>query len=162
MLEYWKPPTREEAKAIVCSENGAGLLDLKKLKFDWIRNVKPINDCVIADIDGDGSQEVILAKQDGYLLIYDETGKLIKSVLIGEQVRSIAAVPSGDGRQIVVAALPKRLVSFSLDLAEWITIAPGEYQRLAVTGKDGLLLAFGDEAVIDALRLLPASVRIRE
>lgn len=162
MLEYWKPPTREEAKAIVCSENGVGLLDLKKLKFDWMQNVKPINDCMVADIDGDGSQEVILAKQDGYLLIYDDAGKLVKSVLIGEQVRSIGAVSSGDGRQIVVAALPKRLVRFSPDLAEWVTIAPGEYQRLAVTGRDSLLLAFGDEAVIDALRLLPASVRIRE
>ncbi|MFC1716792.1 hypothetical protein ACFL6S_24200 [Candidatus Poribacteria bacterium] len=69
MLEYWKPPTREEAKAIVCSENGFGLLDLKKLNFDWIHNVKPINNCVVADIDGDGRQEIILAKQDGYLLI---------------------------------------------------------------------------------------------
>jgi hypothetical protein len=154
MLEYWKPPTSEEAKAIVCSENGVGLLDLKKLKFDWMQNVKPINDCMIADIDGNGSQEVILAKQDGYLLIYDEAGKLIESVLIGEQVRSIAAVPSGGGRQIVVAALPKRLVRFSPDMADWSTIAQGEYQRLAVTGRGSLLLAFGDEAAIDALRLL--------
>ena len=65
LLRYWKPPTREEAKAIICSENGVGLFDLKKLDFDWVHNVKPINGCVIADIDGDGRQEIILAKQDG-------------------------------------------------------------------------------------------------
>jgi len=79
MLEYWNPPTQEEAKAIVCSESGIGLLDLKEINFDWLLNVKPINDCVIADIDGDGSQEVVLAKQDGYVLVYSETGELINS-----------------------------------------------------------------------------------
>ncbi|MFC1713203.1 hypothetical protein ACFL6S_06030 [Candidatus Poribacteria bacterium] len=153
IFEYWKPPTQEEAKAIVCSENGVGLLDLKKLDFDWMHNVKPINDCVVADIDGDGRQEVILAKQDGYLLIYSEAGKLIKSVLMGEQVRAVAIVSSDDGRQVVVAALPGRLVRLNPNLTEWATIAEGEYRRLAVLDEDNLLLAFRDGAVIDALRL---------
>jgi hypothetical protein len=129
------------------------LLDLKKLNFDWLLNVKPINDCVIADIDGDGRQEVILAKQDGYVLIYSETGKLIESVLVGEQVRAIAAISSDDGGKTIVAALPGRLVRFSPDLTEWATIAAAEYHRLAVLDRDDLLLAFGDGAIIDAFRL---------
>ncbi len=153
MLEYWKPPTRAEAKAIVCSENGVGLLDLKKLDFDWVHNVKPINNCVVADIDGDGRQEVILAKQDGYLLIYNEAGKLIRSVLMGEQVRAVAIVSWDNGRQAIVAALPGRLARLNPDLTEWTTISEGEYQRLAVPDRDGLFLAFGDGAIIDALRL---------
>ena len=153
MLEYWKPPTRAEAKAIVCSENGVGLLDLKKLDFDWTHNVKPINDCLVADIDGDGRQEVILAKQDGYLLIYSEAGKLIRSVLMGEQVRSVAIVSSDDHKQVVVAALPGRLVRLNPGLTEWATIAGGEYRRLAVPDDDNLLLAFRNGAAIDAFRL---------
>ena len=118
-----------------------------------MHNVKSINNCVIADIDGDGRQEVILAKQDGYLLIYSEAGKLIRSVLMGEQVRAAAIVSSDDGRQVVVSALPRRLARLNLDLTEWATIAEGEYRRLAVPDRHGLLLAFGDGAVIDALRL---------
>jgi len=153
MLEYWNPPTRDEAKAIICSENGIGLIHLKKLNFDWLLDVKPINDCVIADINGDGSQEIVLAKQDGYVLVYSEKGKLIKSALVGEHVRAVAAMSSDDGRKTVVAALPGRLARFSPDLTEWVTIAVGEYHRLATLDRDNLLLAFGDGAVIDAFRL---------
>ncbi|MFC1716793.1 hypothetical protein ACFL6S_24205 [Candidatus Poribacteria bacterium] len=68
-------------------------------------------------------------------------------------MRALAIVSSDDGRQAVVAALPGRLVRLNSDLTEWATIAEGEYRRLATPDKDGLLLAFGDGAVIDALRL---------
>ena len=62
-----------------------------------------------ADIDGDGRQEIILAKQDGYLLVYNEEGKLIRQVVVGEQIRAMAVASSDDGRQVIIAALPKRL-----------------------------------------------------
>lgn len=72
---------------------------------------------------------------------------------MGEQVKAVAIVSSDDDRQVVVAALPGRLVRLNPDLTEWATIAEGEYRRLAVSDRGGLLLAFGDGAVIDALRL---------
>lgn len=149
-LDYWKPPTPEEAKAILCTENGVGLFDLKKLAWDWLRSIQPMNDCEMADLDGDGHQEVIVAKQDGYLLVYDEAGNLRQSVLMGEPVRAVAAVPVAGGTPRVVAALPQRLVRFAADLTNPTIVAPGEYRWLAAPGQEGLLWAFGDGAVIDA------------
>ena len=70
-----------------------------------------------------------------------------------EVPKAITAISSHDGRKIIVAALPGRLVRFSPDLTEWVTIAVGEYYRLSALVRDGQLLAFGDEAIIDAFCL---------
>jgi len=65
-------------------------------------------------------------------------------------VRALATISWDDGRTTVAAALPGRLVRFNPELTEWVTIAVGEYRRLAAL--DSSLLAFGTGAIIDAFR----------
>ena len=153
MLQYWQPPTAEQARAVVCTENGVGLLDLKTLKYDWLRNIKPISDCLIADLNGDGTQEVILAKQDGYILVYDDSGDMTHSELVGEPISAIAAVPMPHGKCVLAGALPGRIVRFDLATGRHAIVAVGGCSRLASAGSEGVLLAFGDGATIEAFDL---------
>jgi hypothetical protein len=143
----------EAAQAIVCTENGVGLLDLKTLAYAWLHAVSPINDCLVADLDSDGRPEVILAKQDGYLLVYDEAGQLVRRELVGEPVRAVAAVRRPDGQVLLAAALPGRIVGFDPTFARSSVLAVGEYTRLALASQEGVLLAFGEQARIDAFEV---------
>lgn len=153
LLDYWSPSSTTHA--IVCTENGLGRIDLKQLKWDWLSQVRPINDCVVTDLQADGKREVLLAKHDGYLLVYDDAGALTHSVLLGTPVRAVAAVPLNAGGHTVVAALPGRLLDLGKDLTGRDVVAVGEYHRLAAPGRPGVLLAFGNGAVIDAFTLEP-------
>jgi len=150
LLDYWQPPTAERAKALVCTDNGVGLLNLKTLAYDWLKSVNPISDCLAADVNGDGKQEVVLAKEDGYLLVYSETGELLRSELIGEPVRAVAAVKTSEGKAALVAALPGRLVRFDPGSGKQSVIAVGEYTKLAAAEGGSVLLAVGARATIEA------------
>lgn len=152
-LEYWQPPTPQQARALICTENGVGLLDLKRLQYEWLHAVTPINDCKVADLDGDGRLEALLGKQDGYLLVYDESGRLRRRVWVGEPVRAVAAVPRPGRLPLVVAALPGRLVGFDPSWTRPALLAVGEYCRLAPSGRAGVFFAFGQPARIEALEL---------
>ena len=136
-LEYWD---ERRSRMLVCTENGLGIADLAKLEFEWLASVTPINDCAVADVDG--AKEIVLAKEDGYVLAYNEAGELARKILIGQPVRAIAHVGSR-----LVAAVPGRLI----DVADQATLALGEYRRLAVVGDT--LVAMGDGGVVDAFDL---------
>jgi len=116
--------------------------------------VKPISDCLVTDVDGDGKQEVALAKEDGYVLVYDGAGELIRSELVGEPVRAVATVNTPVGEPVLTAALPGRLVRLGVAVGRYSTLAVGEYSKLASTADGTVLLAVGEGAVIDAFKLL--------
>jgi hypothetical protein len=149
LLQYFEPPTPESARAVVCSENGVGLADLKTLKYQWLHGANPITDCVVADVDADGTLDIVVAKQDGYVLVYGEGGELKQSRLVGEPVRAVAVLP-GSGR--IVAALPGRLVLLGAEEGVQV-VAPGEYTKLIVAQQAGLLIAVGQSAGLDAFGL---------
>jgi len=157
LLEYWQPPTPQQARALVCTENGVGLLNLKTLQYEWLHAITPINDGGVADLDGDGRPEVVLAKEDGYLLVYDETGRLRRRVWVGEPVRAVAVVPRPGRPPLVAAALPGRIVGFGPSWAEPTVLAVGDYGKLAPSGQAGVLFAFGERAWLEALELGPRS-----
>lgn len=152
-LEYWQPPTAQQARALICTENGVGLFDLKKLQYEWLHPVAPLSDCAVADLNGDGRPEVLLARPDGYLLVYDGSGQPQRQVWVGELVRAVAAVPRADGSILLAAALPGRLVGFDPALPQPSLLAVGEYSKLAPSGQPGVLLAFGQQAWIEAYAL---------
>lgn len=160
LLDYWPQsgsgrepqggPGRQP-RVTVCTETGVGLLNPKTLQYEWLHPAQPINDCVVADLDGDGAQEVVVAKADGYLLVYDEAGKLKQSVLVGQGIRSLAAVTTPGGKTRLVAALPGRLVTFAPGLSDPATLAFGEYERLQAGRQPGRVLACKEGAVVEAI-----------
>jgi len=149
LLDYLRPPTDTEAKAAVCTETGCGVLDLKTLKYDWLRGVAPIRDCARADLDGDGRMELALAKEDGYVLVFNEAGELRHSAFVGEPVRAIAPLPGGK----LALALPGRIVRYDAATGAQEPLATGDYRRLALCEGKPVLLAFAPGARVDAYRV---------
>ena len=93
---------------------------------------------------------MVLAKEDGYLLVYDEAGELVHSELVGEPIRAVASVASGSGGRLVAAALPGRIVAFDLTGKRQWVVVEGEYTRLLSPGDEGRLVALGDGAIVEA------------
>lgn len=154
LLETLEPPTSERAKAVICTENGAGILDLKTLKYDWLHGVQPVSDCAVGDIDGDGRPEVALAKEDGYVIVYREDGALLRSVLVGEPVAAITLTTgreNAEGAQYILA-LPGRLGALDGSGA-MRDFAPGDYVDLLWEADARMLIARGRRATVDAYRL---------
>jgi len=149
LLEYFGPPATGSARAVVCSANGVGLLDLGTLDYKWQHGVKPIADCVLGDVNNDGRPEVVLAKEDGYLLVYDEEGVLSHRELLGEPARAATVVRLWDGAPAVAVALPDRI---ALWRPGWTTrtIATGSFSRLACLGDGQRLVGFGQGGIIEA------------
>ena len=86
-------------------------------KYDWFKPTQPLNDCLVGDLDGDGQQEIMLAKADGYILVYDEAGALVHTELVGEAIRALALVALPGGGRALAAALPGRIVAYSPDFS---------------------------------------------
>ncbi len=152
LLDYYEPPTADQARAVLCTETGVGLFDLKATRFAWRHDVNPISGCVLADLDGDGKREIVLGKEDGFVLVYDAAGALKRAELVGEPVRAIAVVRTKAGRPIVAAALAGRVVGHDFVSGAKMVLAAGEYSRLLASERAGILLAAGQGAVVDALQ----------
>ncbi|MBU0606800.1 MAG: PQQ-like beta-propeller repeat protein [Armatimonadetes bacterium] len=150
LLDYYLPPTPEQVKVVVGTETGVGMLDAKTLQYDWRQVISPINACVLGDLDGDGKPEIVVAKEDGYLLVVDGAGNVRQSRLVGEPVRDVAVV-RGAGGPMVAAALPGRIVGLKPDLTGEAVLAAGDYTKLAAGEAPGVLLATGQGATISAL-----------
>lgn len=157
LLDYYLPPTRGAAdrpayaKIVHCTEAGVGLLDLPTLKYDWRHDITPVTDCVLADANADGKPEIVLAKEDGYILVYDGAGTLLHSRLVGEPVRAVAVVQGAQG-PVIAAALPGRIALYSGDLTNERELAGGEYRLLEPGDEAGMLLAAGEGAVLTAVK----------
>ncbi|MEI6501302.1 MAG: PQQ-binding-like beta-propeller repeat protein, partial [Armatimonadota bacterium] len=150
LLDYYQPPTPRQARVVVCTETGVGVLDGRTLKYDWLQAVGPLNACALGDLNGDGKPEIVLAKEDGYLLVYDGAGALLQSRLMGEPARSVAIVPGAQG-PVIVAAMPGRVLALKPDLTGDAVLASGEYTRLIAAETPGIVLAAGKCATIRAL-----------
>lgn len=153
LLDYWQPPTAKHARIIVATETGVGLVDLKTLKFDWRLNLTPLSACAVGDLNADGQPEIVLAKGDGYLLLLDGTGQVLKTVLVGETVRAVALVTLPDGQRRIVAALPGRLVAYPPDLGTPALVATGEFTHLAALSAPGQMVAAREGGALEAFRL---------
>lgn len=151
-LEYLEPPSTDRARLLVCTENGLGVLNLRTLKFDWQRDLTPIDDLAIGDLDGDGSPEIVLAKHDGWMLVLGADGEVRRSVLLGEPVRAVVVVPTANG-PAVVAALPDRVVRLADDGDEAAVLATGECLHLLPAGTPGEVLAVGGDGRVGRLRV---------
>ena len=151
LLDYWEPPTPGRAKVLVCSETGLGLFDLKTLTYDWQRGVQPVSDCVIVRASAAQNRPVaVVAKEDGWLLVYDEGGKVVSQHLIGEGLRAVTAVPTADGRMVIAVALPGRIETVDLGSGTRQVLTPGDYVRLLPGARPGVLWACGTRAAVDA------------
>jgi hypothetical protein len=151
LLDYWEPPTPAQAKVLVGSETGLGLFDLKRLKYDWQHRLQLISDAVIRrDPTGQERPVVVVAKEDGWLLVYDEAGRVTRQLLLGEGLRAVTAVPTAAGRTLVVVALPGRLEAVDLEAGTTRVLATGDYLRLLPGDRPGVLWACGARATVEA------------
>ncbi len=149
-LDYWEPPTPERAKVLVCSESGLGLFDLKAMKYDWQHTLQPINDCALAAWPGQEHPVAVVAKEDGWLLIYDQAGKVQWQFLFGEGLRAVSIVPTAAGGGRLALALPGRIEAVEADSGARRVLAVGNYARLLPGERPGVLWACGVRATVDA------------
>ena len=157
LLEYWDVPKPGEVKALVCTENGLGLLDLTTLEYAWQHRISPINDCIIGDVDGDGGQELALAKHDGYVLVYNGSGELVRRLFVGEAVRALALVKDTDGVPVLALAVPGRILAIRHKHDARSVLAHGDFTLLRSANNGHTLLAFGQGAAVEAYSV-PAAV----
>ncbi len=98
----WDLPQRRPG-ALVVAEVGVALYDLVNRKTVWARDDGPITAFDVADADGDGRDDILIGKEDGYVLVLDTiTGQPKTRLLIGQPITGLRVLPKGDAAQLVV------------------------------------------------------------
>jgi hypothetical protein len=135
-----------DPSVLVASDNGLGVLRPVSGNYDWQKTLSPMSCLAVADVDEDGQDEIVVGKRDGWLLVLSGKGEVKRKVLIGDEVRSVVALPSR--RLWIATGTDIRVMDKHLStLARFDCIA----QRLEAMGKD-LVLILGADGLVTVIR----------
>ncbi len=106
-----------EANVILCiGQQGLAAIKLtsaadEKIGFKEVFRlpVNPISCYDVADMNGDGFDDIVFGKPDGYVFMIDNTGKVLANELLGDNVSAIQVLQAGDGRTIIAAVIDGNL-----------------------------------------------------
>ena len=86
----------------------------------------------MADLNGDGQSNVIIASSTGYIYILDGTGEALVARHVGRAVRDVAVLPTGGATgAVLVGDANGRIVIVGLDREEKVWQAPAGVTRVA-------------------------------
>jgi hypothetical protein len=134
-------------RVLVATDSGLGVFRADTGEYDWQRPLAPLTTVTLADLDGDGLQEIIAGKRDGWLLALSADGQVKHKALIGDEVRSVAQSPANPGSLWIATAsdirrLDERLYERARFDIKAQRIAPLGNDLLLVLGEDGSVAAF--------------------
>ena len=88
---------------LLVTESSAGLYDMQRLEKVWQHDANPVTDCALADIDADGRDEVLIAKDDGFITAMDlADGSLRACWPVGRTVRGLRVAGKGPSARLIV------------------------------------------------------------
>ena len=110
-----------------------------------------VSSYAVADVDGDGSSEIVIGRLDGFLFLVDGNGKLEQTRFIGRPIRDIAVLRASPALRIAVAAGRDVRVLSCPDLGQ-IAAWPDDVRLLRVVTHGGTerLICIGDGLVKSA------------
>ena len=80
-----------------------------------VRGGRALSAGLVADVTGDGVEEVLVGGRDGFLSVFSLQGEALRVELVGEPVTGLATVKSGGDRRVVVGT-DQRLIVYD---AQW-------------------------------------------
>jgi len=151
----------KKSLAAVITPTGFGLYDLSRnfpeqqrggLNAVWaVTGGRPISAGLVHDLDGDGVEEFIAGGSDGFLSVFSQDGQSLRTVLVGDEVRDLAALGTRDR----LVATARGILVYD---ADWrlVAVEPGSYARLRVADPTRrTVLAATDDARLRLLQLPP-------
>jgi hypothetical protein len=170
MVPWPAPGGGRAGRFLVIAESGLAMLEATGEKGDplsgdaativgGIRSIfgipmAPIVDLAVADVDGDGANEIIVANFYGAIVILDERGKAVASTVAAPELHDIAVVPHPGAPATILAATNVGLLEFDHQLnlraaADDVTeCRKVEVLTIAGTPKTLGLFANGDVAIV--------------
>jgi len=125
----------------------------------WRVSSGPVTGFATADFNGDGAEELVLAREDGFLVGLDSRGGVWRKQAVGRPLTSLAALPTDDGIRLV-AVSPRGLHVFDDKLAAQGVLA-GDYRRVFAVPESSLLIAVTRAGDLSAWRWAGESTRPR-
>jgi hypothetical protein len=151
-FEWWREDADEPLLA-VGAENGVGLLNARTGEYRWRHGLSPVSGCAIGDFGGDLGRVVVVAKREGFILAFNESGDLVRRAQVDGMIESVAVVPGNGGRDRLVAATDEHIVLFDAELNASAPIADGTATQLLALQQTGTFAALRPRAAVDVLRL---------
>jgi len=136
---------KADPAVLVASDNGLGVVRPVSGKYDWQKALSPMSCVVTADVDGDGQDEIVVGKRDGWLLVLSASGEVKQKAMIGDEVRAI--VPLSRRLWLATGADVRVLDAKLATLATFSCPA----QRIEALGKD-MILVLGEDGAVSAFR----------
>jgi hypothetical protein len=78
--------------------------------------IAPVVAWSVADLDGDGAREIVVASLNGAVMVFDGTGRTIASTIAAGEVSDLAVLERGDNPSMIVTATNAGLRRFDADL----------------------------------------------
>ena len=124
-------------------ENGVAAVRLTPdgsggIRFDEVfrLGLNPISSFDLGDLTGDGYDDIILGKPDGYVFVLDNRGKIVAQTLAGDQVWAVKRLRTRRGAVIAVA-VDDDLAFYDTELHPIARTSPGRITAIdCVSGED--------------------------
>jgi len=152
LFRWWRKDSAEPL-ALIAAENGVGLMNAKTGEFRWRRNISPLSGAATGDFSGEFGPVAVVAKRDGFLLVFSEAGEIVRRTRVEEMLDCAAAVRTADGTLRLVAATDSRIILFDADLGNPVEVAPGTATKLVALTEAGTFAALRPSGTVDVFRL---------
>lgn len=162
--DLFKLSSDPRANVIPCvRQNGVAALKLTPaenggIEFDEVFRlpINPVSCYDLGDVDGDGYDDIVFGKLDGYVFMVDNNGQVLAHTLAADQVWAVQLLRARGGQMIVAVAVDDDLAVYDTQLNPLARTSVGRITALdCVPGE-----AEDDLVIFGATRWMAARVKL--